>query len=396
MRKSKLTEVERRALLSSAIIEQINRVLINSLSPDYAHLGEIEVDSDPRHESFWFVDGISPPERIRKIRERDWQKQYANDPILRPFQYIGRPHMTIRHENPLPWLTDDVQFTRQDVPRIKYDPKTIGYVTTHRHGSCIPGFWPGSSKEHGLISYQNRSFIDAKDDYLTAGYLSDKPNLIHAHAIQSSFAWLNSIASYHGFTTHNDLTYPMKTQTIVTNGQTWSFYVYQLNTTLAGNANAAGQPNACWGTKEMKLFEEIDDKNQLVNFNIDVVKNLISFYLNVPKKRDVNMKPFLGQTMTTIADIKNDERRMFLERIYKHMMANRPRHRHMYEVYNWEKIYKIDHDTKPLVPKRRPFELKINPFARRFDEHTPKYIPKALRPEGPKHMRPKWEKTYYP
>nr|CAD7450838.1 unnamed protein product [Timema bartmani] len=55
----------------------------------------------------------------------------------------------------------------------------------------------------------------------------------------------------------------------------------------------------------------------------------------------------------------------------------------MYEIYNWEKIYKIDHKTRPLDKRLRPFELPdANPFKRRYNDHTPEYMPKALRPAG--------------
>lgn len=81
---------EKEQKVTSDVISQINRVLINALSADNDHLNNIEVDLDPRHEAFWFVSGIKPPELVRKIREGvSWQKEFANDPVDRPFQYLG-------------------------------------------------------------------------------------------------------------------------------------------------------------------------------------------------------------------------------------------------------------------------------------------------------------------
>jgi small subunit ribosomal protein S30 len=64
-----------------------------------------------------------------------------------------------------------------------------------------------------------------------------------------------------GFSTFNDVTYPLVTQTVITNGKLWSFYVYQLNTTLLHGEHTSTNPrhNLCWGTPELKLFEAIED-----------------------------------------------------------------------------------------------------------------------------------------
>lgn len=368
--------------------------MLNQLAPDYGHLNEFEIDLNPRHEAFWFVDGIKPPERVQKLREKQvFQKEMANDPILRPYQYIGQPYLTLRHKHPLKPLVNAVAKTRDDVPIYEFDSRTLGYITEYRHGITIPGFWPGSSYEHAAISYQNRSFIPLNT--LSEIQKSDQQNMVHALGIQSSFAWVLGLASYQGFTTFNDITYPLTTQTIVTDGRTWSFYAYQMNTTRVGNKTLPGYPNLCWGTKEMNLFESIKDDGSIEGFNVDVLKNLIKFYINVPKQRNIDMKPYLGKTECKVADINHTERREFLEKTFKNIASNRPRHILPYEIYNWEKIYKIDHETRPMAPRRRPFELNQFPYKRRLDEHVPKYIPKVLRPGGPK-SKEKWEKTFYP
>lgn len=221
---------------------------------------------------------------------------------------------------------------------------------------------------------------------------------MHAHAILSSYAWLFGQSCYQGFSTFNDPTYPLTNQTIITDGQFWSFYVYQLNTTQVHIDAIDTNPkiNRCWGTPEMKLYEQIDENGKIIGFNDDVLKNLIQFYINKPVERSaIDMKPYLSKDEPIVAYIDDEKRRQFLETGFKYLNSNRPRHRLVPEVFHWEKIYKIDNQTKQLVPKRRFFELGINPFARKLTEHTPPYIPKAIRPGGPK-SKNKWEKTYYP
>lgn len=256
------------------------------------------------------------------------------------------------------------------------------------------GYWPGSHHEFGSIAYLSRSHFALRNP---AYGKEDDQEAIHAQAILGSFGWLLGQASYQGFTPFNDLTYPLTTQTIVTDGQNWSFYVYQMNTTQIHQDSIDSNPkaNLCWATPELKLYESVNPDGTVVGFNEEVLRHLIQFYLNPPTKRSHEMKPYLGAFEQKAADIVDIKRREFIEERFKHLFSDRKRHRLVPEVYNWEKIYKIDNKTLPLSPKRRFFELNVNPFQRTLDDHTPKYIPKALRPGGPK-SRDRWEKTYYP
>jgi small subunit ribosomal protein S30 len=213
--------------------------------------------------------------------------------------------------------------------------------------------------------------------------------------MKASFGWLLAQANYQGFTTYNDVTYPLATQTVITNGQLWSLYAYQLNTISMHNENIDENPkyNVCFGTKPMKLYDGIEN-GKVKGLNEDVLKMLVQFYLNAPEKREYNMKPYLGKEEQVVADIEDDNKRCWLENIYKHIASNRPKHLLSPEIYLWEKIYKIEHNTRPIERKTRPFEFGINPFKRRLNEHLPPYIPKALRPYP--RSKKKFETTYYP
>lgn len=65
----------------------------------------------------------------------------------------------------------------------------------------------------------------------------------------------------------------------------------------------------------------------------------------------------------------------------------------MYEVYDYERIYIIEHQTKPLRRKTRPFDLAEQPYHQRLD-HYGDYIPRKLRVH--KIKGPKWRNTYWP
>lgn len=311
--------------------------------------------------------------------------------------FAGKPLLALRNRLPLEPVIDnfyDAAFNVETVPKFPCDPRTVGYSHGYQHGITIPGFWPGSEHHFGQLSYHDRRhFVIRNRNY----GVEDYHNALHAQGILASYSWLLGQACYQGFSTYNDLTYPLTTQTIITDGQLWSFYVYQLNTTTLHNVVFDKNPkvNKCWGTKELKLFEEIDANGKLIELNTDVIRQLIEFYGSVPQQRNYEIRPYLDKEEPTVADIADPERRQFLESRFKHLVSLRPRHRLLPEIYLWEKIYKIDYNTRPMDARRRFFELNINPWARRLDDHQPAYIPKACRPGGPKSKK-KWENTYWP
>ncbi|XP_061400054.1 large ribosomal subunit protein mL65 [Musca vetustissima] len=396
-----MDEIEREKLFTQIVVEQIHRELANGLAGDFPHLHEVEVDYNPRHEAFWAVGGIEPPKNVVKSKEgREWQKDNAKDPVDRFMQYKSEPILALRHQLQLqPWKSEreyNNLTLAKSVPRFEYDPRTLGYTTGHQHGTNIPGYWPKSANSFGFISYQTRApFLRRPKSYGK----EDQLNALHAHAIQSSFAWLLAQANYYGFNTYSELTYPMNTQTIVTNGKQWSFYEYQLNTLLMHGSQIDENPrvNNSRGTPELSLYQEIDSNGKVVGFNDQVLKHLIACYTKTPNVRRSNdeLTPFLDKQYKRIADYPDAEKRTFLEQIFKHMCSNRPRHLPLPEIYMWEKIYKIDNKTRPLEAKRRFFELDINPWKRTLDQYDKEYIPKAERPEGPK-SKNKFRKTYYP
>lgn len=85
--------------------------------------------------------------------------------------------------------------------------------------------------------------------------------------------------------------------------------------------------NICWITEPIKLFDKIEDE-KVHGLNEEVLKTLIKFYMNMPEERvGIDLKPYLGKSVKVIADIEHDERRNWLEKQYKHLVSNRPRHR---------------------------------------------------------------------
>lgn len=121
----------------------------------------------------------------------------------------------------------------------------------------------------------------------------------------------------------------------------------------------------------------------------------MKLYLITPQQRPgVDLRPNLGLDERYIADISDEERRIFLERIFTLLPHGQRSTYPLPEIYDWEKIYKIDNKTRPMEPKRRPFELGISPYSKRLDDEHNRYVPKELRKPG--RGREKFERTFWP
>ncbi|CAL7945468.1 unnamed protein product [Xylocopa violacea] len=349
---------------TNMLVYQINRLILAAMSSSMPHLLETQVDFDPRREAFWFVGGIEPPALLRKAKENSKRaKNYANEPINIRVHYLGSPILQLRHQFPLREIVSLTESTNSElnIPECKFDPKVLGYFMSRRE-------------------------FPLREEAITV------------QAILASYGWLLPQACYQGFSTVNEITYPLVSQTVLTNGQFWSFCVYQLNTTLIHMEHADENPkrNLCWITEPMKLFDKVED-GKIEGFNEDVLQKLITFYANVPAERsNENLKPYLGETVKHVADIVDPERREWLEQKFKHLMANRPRHLLIPEITSWQKLYMLDNHITLRYQRRDPWEFGYNPYRRRLDDHTPVYIPRCLRKNPKKRKVGRWAKTYYP
>ncbi|KAK1116980.1 hypothetical protein K0M31_017030 [Melipona bicolor] len=379
--------------VTNAVVFQINRMMLAALSSIETHLLDTEIDFEPRIETFWFAGGIERSTIAKRQRRRiKYLKEYADDPINIPVQYLGSPILQLRHSFPLREVISPIDCANPEltIPKFEFDPRVLGYRFSYRHATCIPGFWPGDAAEFGLLSYHSTN-----KSYFHSAY--KEKEAITVQAIFASYSWLLSQAVYQGFTTVQDVTYPLVTQTVLTNGQYWSFCVYQLNTTLSHSEYADNNPmrNMCWITEPMPLFEKVED-GKVYGFNEDVLKTLITFYINKPEQKNECMTPYLGESVKHIADIADVGRRTWLESTFKHLMSNRPRHVKKPEIYHWQKIYKIDNKTRPIDKKRDPWEFGWSGMKRRLNQHAPPYVPKCLR-ENPKLKKVgRFAKQYYP
>ena len=99
---------------------------------------------------------------------------------------------------------------------------------------------------------------------------------------------------FSGFNTYLDLTYPLTTQTILTDGQHFTLFGYQLNTLHLWKSNAANPTrNVLWYTDQMKLYDTIED-GTIKGFNDEVLRKIVNMYLLKPRDRGVDLRPTLA------------------------------------------------------------------------------------------------------
>ncbi|XP_046685245.1 uncharacterized protein LOC124370984 [Homalodisca vitripennis] len=405
--------------VTKGVVEQLNRILSANLAQHAPHLYETEIDFEPRIEAFWRVGGFHPDQQTYDERKKDKEdhekelktnrfakrkiKEEPDDLVGHFIQYIGQPILQLRSSRPLrpleprlsststtaieegvtsvkPHLTPDLS----QVPVLRYDPGFYGLEKIRRHGTNIPGFWPGDPNEFGLLSFHSRGHLLGRPPSFGA---EDVSHTITAQAMLAGYSWLLGQASYQGFTTFQDITYPLTTTTVVTDGRIFSFFASQLNTLLFHEEFIDENPkvNVCYGTPTRELFQKIEG-DEIIGWDDRALRQLVEAYLNSPMEREgVDMKPFLDKDAPYVKDISQEERRVWLHDQFRYLSSNRPRHRLDPEIYDWEYIYKIKFQTRPMDPKRRFFELGEDPFKRRLDDRANCYIPKKLRdPENPK------------
>ncbi|XP_076346316.1 mitochondrial ribosomal protein S30 isoform X2 [Tachypleus tridentatus] len=202
------------------------------------------------------------------------------------FQYVDQPWLQIRTKSPLPEIfhRDDPACLDNDIPPVRYHPKVYGHCIQRRYATSVPGFTP-----------------------------------------------------------FNELTYPLVTQTVVTNGQDWDFFVYQLNTMcFHSDLDHNTHKNICWTSGTMHLFEDIVD-GEVTGLNDEVFKLFLKFFFQAPKQPSgYSLKPYTGK------DTRSEEDKLADREQLRKLLSNRPDpFEYKHEVPLWKWIYKRHKDAPP-------------------------------------------------
>jgi len=399
---------------SRAVIKRIHEIIQSHLALSHQHLKDSVEDYDARNESFWFRGGVQPDQSMRrkrkgimdKMKEKklkgerivEFAEGYLESPYERSLQIKHSSVVQVRHELPLDEFIsrDDPLCTEIKVPIVDFDPRAFGLRAKCQHGTNIPGYWPEDSHQQGLLAYHTRvNGYNSKcvmnsslhDEQVTREQDVSK-------GILTNFSWLLPQACHLGFSPLNELTYPLTSQSVNTDGRKWSFFAYQMNTCDLSHNDMSEHThqNVLWTQPPVDLYSKVED-GKVVSYDPDCLKPLIKMYLNKPRERPYNMKPYLS-SVDKLVDFKDDYQRDRFMTIIRNQLSNRPKTVEKPELYMWEKIMLIDNNAFPeldLARRRRWWHMaKIDFLGKEHwdpefvntDEKRDRYIPKGMRPEN--------------
>jgi len=395
---------------SDVLVKKIHEIIMSNLEQS-EHLRNCTQDIQPRNEAFWFRGGIQPDKgmirkrfgnqkAINKLikqgsdREKMTDAQ-VNEVYERAVQINSYPVLQMRGDHPLPPFVarDSIIATdTSQVPIFTYDPRTLGIQAKCQHGTNIPGYWPEDQHQHGLLSYTN-TFNRYTNSAVCSKNVENQETLRKqniAKAILTGFGWLLPQAVHLGFSPLTDLTYPLSTQTVVTDGRLWTFSSYQINTTdlSINKPEEHTHSNVCWVDSEKCLYDRAT-AGSVEGYNPSALLPLVKMCLLQPQSRTHNMTPYL-EGEGRLANHSDNYQRQFLHEEVQRQHSNRPRHYPKPEKYAWEKIYMIDNDTMHMhgVRRGRWFQMykishlgkeHFHPEFKQYDEVKHRYLPRAFR-----------------
>jgi len=172
---------------------------------------------------------------------------------------------------------DDSLCTSTSLPNCNSSLLRLGFPLERYNFNALPGFWPSKSEgfDFPYLIGHSREYLRARKEKSIHDF-KDTQDVLDGMAIMSSFSWLTSLANNLGFTIYDHLTYPLVTHVIITDGQHWSFYLFQLNNhVFHSDVHQENSPsNLCWSSGDLKLFDSCED-GIFSNVNEDVLKILV-------------------------------------------------------------------------------------------------------------------------
>jgi small subunit ribosomal protein S30 len=277
--------------IGHSVLGRVMNSLVSRLAISNDYLLRSQLDEDVRVESFWLAGGFTGDGNQAKGKLRMLDREKNNAGIML-FQYRHKADWQIRTEQPLPSFVsmDDAICREGPVPRPNYTPLAAGLVHIYDRPITVSGHWIGDPCEYGLVSLHSLPL----ESYKMIAGLGQK------HALEAEFvfgmmaAFGSCIAQAYnqGFTYLHELTHPLTTQCLVTNGHHLRMFAYQLNTMRTWIEDGPkGNPlrNIVWATDPLPLFDGDSHRP-----NDEAFKLLLKCLLLRPSVgADVELRPYL-------------------------------------------------------------------------------------------------------
>lgn len=199
------------------------------------------------------------------------------------FQIDDHPLSQIRITQQLPQFTPLEESYAAEVPEVKLAPNLMPLFRRQYDNFIFTG-----AKLPDPACYGHTQFHLVPDKYhrqrIARQQQPDQVEVfLRANALASLFAWTGAQAMYQGFWNYEDVTRPFVSQAVITDGQFFSFFCYQLNTVALCAETDANNPrkNLLWGTDSLQLYEKVQD-GEVVGLNDSVISLLVQFFMNQP------------------------------------------------------------------------------------------------------------------
>ena len=404
---------------TSHFVKTLNRFLVKHLisDEDCRHLLAAQVDFNSRNEGFWFKSGFYPDRKMVLKRQslKKHSDEYLNDPVKslkyhrmlekkyseediwekydKAIQVIGNNIMQLRYAkmvSPYVGVEDPVSRKGKHIPEYPYDPKSH-FPYTFRHGTNSPGFWPSSNS--GFVQLQ---FVDSlnREDKLSTETSWKEPEareeMLLTKGILASFSQCMAQSTHLGFGPFIDPEHPIVIQTVVTDGERFKFFAYQMNRTALYKESEEEEvlTNIVWHSEEKPLYQKNSAGD--VSVDQDVLKSLIMFYMEQPL---MTMRP----DASLLENVGQNYNRESFYNTHRYMFSNRPRSVEKPSIESWQRIRMINHpelDFHRGLRERPWFKMARydwrgrehwHPEFKHLDHYEPAYQPVKFRPE--KHMR---------
>jgi small subunit ribosomal protein S30 len=350
----------------NSVLDAIN-VALKACTPLADHLLDSQVDINPNIESWWYLGGLELPSSKPKFSSNKYYFPESNT----TFQFSDAGVLNIRTKDP---LTPSQALNESSIREITYEPSKLspykaGYPMKWTRKSSLAGYWYNKeteTHEFPFLSIYPRNVLTLRE-YQTQEMFDDEDVAVEGMGILYNFAWLNSLAMYHGFTPYDELTYPFTTQSVVTDGRIWNFFVYQLNShAFHGDLqfNRCNHlQNICWSSGPMKLFEDVNSDGSVNGVNEEVIELLLKFLMRkpTPLSPEVQLKPYLGVDERS-EEIKKKQA-FRLMRLFGQKMSH---HEHiatsLARVNPWHRIYGYYNKHAPSIAhwRKEPRYIKEN------------------------------------
>ncbi|XP_034026835.1 LOW QUALITY PROTEIN: 39S ribosomal protein S30, mitochondrial [Thalassophryne amazonica] len=199
------------------------------------------------------------------------------------FQIDDCPHSQIRIISKLPQFTSLESSYTAEVPQITHEPNLMPLFRRQYDNNIFTGTKLADPVCYGHTQFHLVPDCHHRDTKIRRKESDQIEVFLRANGMASLFAWTGAQAMYQGFWDREDVNRPFVSQAVITDGQFFSFFCYQLNTVALSVEMDGSNPrkNLLWGTESLRLYEKVQD-GEVVGLNDDVIKLLIQFLMNQP------------------------------------------------------------------------------------------------------------------